>query len=67
MIRKAIEIERAKRIEKFKGEGLVLESALASSKQQDEFLYFRILPVYKEFDFINLFGGVNKILFEDIF
>ncbi|WP_461199097.1 hypothetical protein [Enterococcus sp. N249-2] len=47
-IRKAIEIEKVSRIENFKGEGLILESAFDSSKQQNKFLYYRIISIYKE-------------------
>lgn len=47
-IRKAVELERVNRIEKFKDENIVLESAFDSVKQQNRFLYYRILSVYKE-------------------
>ncbi len=47
-IRKAVELERVNRVEKFKGENIVLESAFDSVKQQNKFLYYRILSVYKE-------------------
>lgn len=47
-LKKAIEIERANRIEKFKGEGLVLEEAFKSIENQHRFFYYRILSVYKE-------------------
>lgn len=47
-IRKAVELERVNRIEKFKGENIVLESAFDSVKQQNRFLYYRIHSVYKE-------------------
>lgn len=47
-IKKAIEIEQANRIEKFKGTGLVLEEAFKSNKQRNRFLYYRTVSVYKE-------------------
>lgn len=47
-IKKSIEIELANRVESFKGEGFVLEEAFKTDKNQQKFLYYKVLAVYKE-------------------